>query len=320
MQYGIMDSVYRIHQKCNYIRKLILKEVGAIKKNGTILPLSDIVSVGVYKFDEYEILTVGKDKNGLHENRILVGHSRGQQPFEKRKEIIDGMELCTTGPIEPTGTDIVSDRKIFDSLLVLASKVFPALPKKSEKLILSWCEEYGLPFCSGEASKQVGYLACPLHQFRYFLNRLRDTFWKVESMCDEDTDSLIEYGVDNSIFEENPYRRRDCLSKYFTEDAKKSLITDFINEANLNLCFEYRDGVPTFYNYAEDIVSLAKYQFAIILMSSSERVPRHCKCCGSMFFAYRKNQLYCPYCNRQKYYAKQKRQREKEERENGKKE
>lgn len=279
--------------------------MGIIKKNGTILPLSDIVSVGVYNFSEYEILAVGEGRDDLQKKRLIVGHASGEKPFTNWTDV----------PIGPTGTITVSDRKIFDSLLVLSSKVFSAFPEESNELILSWCKKYGLPFCSSEASKQTGYLAFPIDYFRNtFLFLLRDTFWKVESMCYEDTDSLLEYGIDRNIFEENPYRKKGRLSNYFTENVKKSLISNFINEADLKFRFEYRNGVPTFYNYAEDIVSLAKYQFAIILMSSSERVPRHCKCCGSMFFAYRKNQLYCSNCNRQKYYAKQKRQREKAKR------
>ena len=256
----------------------------------------------------------GEDKTGLHKNRFIVGHAKGEKPFEKRKTIIDGKEFWTSGPIEPTGTVTVSDRKIFDSLLILASKIIPAFPKESDKLILSWCKKYGLPFCSIEASQQVGYLACPLHQFRYFLVRLCDTFWKAESMCGEDTDSLIEYGIDNNFFDgpflSNPYKKRE---KYFTKERKESFISEFLNEANLRFRFEYRNGVPTFYNFAEDIVSLAKYQFALILLSNSERIPRRCKCCGSMFFAHRKNQLYGPCCSRQKRYAAEKRRKEREE-------
>lgn len=279
-----------------------------IKKNGGILTLSDVVSVGVYEFEEYEILGNTEDRISCKTNVFVAGHRSGVKPFEKNM------------PIESTGTIVVSDRSIFDSLLILASKALPIYGKKSHNLVLSWCEKYGIPFCSIEASQRVGYLAFPLYKFYDFLFRLRDTFWKVESMCCEDTDSLIEYGVDSNIFEENPYRRLNPLSNHFSEDVKKSLISEFVNKSDLSFRFEYRNGIPTFYNYADDIVSLAKYQFAMILLSSSERAPRRCKCCGSMFFAYRKNQLYGPCCSRQKYYAKEKRRKEKEARENGTKE
>lgn len=283
-----------------------------MKANGAPLLLSDIVCVGVYKFDEYKIIEVGEDKSGLHQNCFLIGRSKGEQPFQVRKTVIDGAELWRSRSIKPTGTDTVSDREIFDSLLILSSKVLPAFPKESNKLILSWCKKFGLPFCSAEASQQVGYLACPLHQFRHFLICLRDTFWKVESLCGEDTDSLIEYGIDSNLFDglflRNPYQEQD---EHFTKERKESLISEFLNEANLRLLFEYRNSTPTFYNYAEDIVSLAKYQFALILLSSGESVPRRCKCCGSMFFASRKNKLYGPCCNRQKRYAAEKRKKEK---------
>lgn len=268
-----------------------------IKANGSILTLSDIVSVGVYEFEKYEILGNTKDRNSLRNNVFVVGHADGEKPFEANI------------PIEPTGTIVVSNRDIFDSLLILASEALPIVEKKSHDLILLWCKKYGLPFCSVDASKQNGYLAFPLYKFYDFLFSLRDTFLKVESMHEDFT---VEHDIDANFFDENPYKRQNSLSDYFTEEIKRSLIAEFINEANLSLRFEYRSEIPTFYNYAEDIISLVKYQFALILVSNSERVPRRCKCCGSMFFAHRKNQLYGPCCSRQKRYAAERRRREKE--------
>lgn len=261
-----------------------------IKTNGIILPLSDVVSVGIYKFEEYEIL-----KSAQHKD-VIVGHEYGEKPFE------------TKLPIKPTGTVTISDRGVFDSLMILASKALPVFRKDSDKQVLSWCKKYGLPFCSIEASQQVGYLACPLWEFYNFLFSLRDAFWKVESLYE---DFSVEHGIDNvHFFTRNPYREQD---HYFTKERKQSLISEFINAADLGLCFEYRNGKPTFYNYAKSMISLTRYQFALILLSNSESVPRRCKCCGSMFFAHRKNQLYGPCCTRQKRYAAEKRKKEREE-------
>lgn len=257
-----------------------------IKANGAIIALSDIVSVGVYKFEEYEITECDTRK-------YIVGHGHNEKPFESNRAI------------KPTGVVTISERSILDSLLILASRVLLALPKKSDNLILSWCKTYGLPFCSIEASQQIGYIACPLTRFRDFLFLLRDTFWKVESMYE---DFCTEHDV--NTFGKNPYTKQ---SKHFTKGNKESLVSDFVNRADLRLCFEYRNDTPTFYNYAPNIVSLATYQFALTLVSNGESVPRRCKCCGSMFFASRKNKLYGPCCNRQKRYAAEKRRREREE-------
>lgn len=63
-----------------------------------------------------------------------------------------------------------------------------------------------------------------------------------------------EHDVD--AFGKNPYMKQ---SKHFTKGKKESLVSDFINGADLRLCFEYRNGTPTFYNYAPNIVFLATY-------------------------------------------------------------
>lgn len=250
--------------------------------------MSDIVNVGVYRFEQYEILGIEPRKK----EGTIVGHQHGEKPFE------------TNRLIKPTETNTISDREILDSLLILASKALPACGEKSNKLIKSWCAKYGLPACSIESSQKVGYLAFPLYRFYDFLFLLRDTFWKAESLYDGFSD----------MFDENPYKKNRW---YFTKEDKESLISEFINESDVRLCFEYRNGKPTFYNYAPDIFSLVRYQFALILLSNSESVPRRCKCCGSMFFAHRKNQLYGPCCTRQKRYAAEKRKKEKELKNNG---
>ncbi len=264
-----------------------------MKENGTILTLSDFVNIGVYRFKKYEILGVDRSKR----QGTIVGHD-DEKPFEVNR------------PIAPTEKCTVSDREILDSLLTLASKAIPICGEKSDKLIRSWCEKYGLPACSVEESRQVGYLAFPLYRFYDFLFLLRDTFWKAESIYSEDFPQ--KYDID--LFTENPYKKRDA---YFTKENKEDLISCFINETNMMLCFEYRNGKPTFYNYAPDIISLVRYQFALILLSNGESVPRRCKCCGSMFFAHRKNQLYGPCCSRQKRYAAEKRRKERERKHNG---
>lgn len=267
-------------------------EVCVIKPNGIVLPLSDIVRVGVYEFEEYEIV-----ENPTHKY-VIVGHEHGEKPFE------------TNRSIAPTGVKTVSDRSTLDSLLLLASKTPSTLTEDRNKLILLWCEKYGLPFCSIEASQHIGYLACPLHHFLNFLFFLQDAFWKAESMYE---DFSVENGIDNiTMLDKNPYKNRKW-SEYFTKEKKESLISEFINKANFSLCFEYRNGRPTLYNYASNLISLTQYQFALILLSNNESVPRHCKCCGSMFFAHRKNQLYGPCCTRQKRYAAEKRRKEREE-------
>lgn len=252
------------------------------------LPLSDIVNVGVYRFEEYEILEVDpRQRKGT-----IVGHKHGEKPFETNR-VIEPTEKCT-----------VSDRALLDSLLILASKAIPIYGEKSNNLIRSWCVNYGLPACSIETSRQIGYLAFPLYRFYDFLFLLRETFLKAESMNDSFSDTV----------DENPYKRKKWR---FRKEEKESLISDFINESNLGLCFQYRNGTPTLYNYAPDIISLARYQFALMLLSNYESVPRRCKCCGSMFFAHRKNQLYGPCCTRQKRYAAEKRKKERERKNNG---
>lgn len=257
-----------------------------MKANGSILTLSDIVRVGIYKFDEYKIL----ENNRL---KYIVGHKHGEKPFEINR------------PIEPTEMGTISDRDILDSLMVLASNAPNS--KDSDGLFLTWCQRYGLPFCSSSASQKVGYLACPLTPFRDFLFLLRDAFWKAESLCE---DFEIEHSIDNIyIVGDNPYRKQ---GSHFSKEGKETLISDFVNGADLKFCFEYRNGTPTFYNYAADIMALVKYQFALVLLSNGESVPRRCKCCGSMFFANRKNKLYGPCCSRQKRYAAEKRKRAKE--------
>lgn len=255
-----------------------------MKSTGITLPLSDIVNVGVYRFDEYD--TIGVDH--CEHKGFIVGHQRGEKPFGTRRWI------------EPTETDITSDRSILDSLLILASKALPIRGEKSDRLVRSWCVKYGLPACTVEASQQVGYLAFPLFQFYDFLFFLRDAFWKAESIHD---------GFSSNVFDENPYKRN---SWYFTRERKETLISEFINKADIRLHFEYKNGSPMFYNYAPDIISLVRYQFALTLLSDIERAPRRCKCCGSMFFAHRSNQLYGPCCTRQKRYAAERRRKEKE--------
>ncbi len=259
-----------------------------MKANGNPLLLSDVVRVGVYRFEGYKILD-----NAQHK-AVIVGYAHEQRAFEDNV------------PIKPTAVITVSDRLILDSLLILASKVFSVVKEKSDKLILKWCETYGLPFCSIEASQHTGYLACPIDKFRDFLFILRDTFWKCESLHE---DILFEPGVGNSAsFNRNPYKKYG-QALTFTEGKKQALIAEFINTANFRLCFEYSDGKPTLYNYADDIISLIRYQLALILLSDGESIPRRCKCCGSMFFARRKNQLYGPCCTRQKRYAAEKRKK-----------
>lgn len=254
-----------------------------MKANGATLTLSDIVKVGFYKFDKYEILEV----DPYQRKGTIVGHKHGEKPFEVNR-VIEPTEKCT-----------VSDRALLDSLLILASKAIPIYGEKSNNLIRSWCMKYGLPACSIETSQQIGYIAFPLYRFYDFLFLLRDTFWKAESMHDSLSD----------VFGENPYKRGRW---YFMKEEKESLISDFINESDLGLCFAYRNGTPTLYNYAPDIISLVRYQFALILLSNCESVPRRCKCCGSMFFAHRKNQLYGPCCTRQKRYAAERRKRDRD--------
>lgn len=169
-----------------------------IKANGAIIALSDIVSVNVYKFEAYKITESDTRK-------YIVGHGRNEKPFG------------TNRAIEPTEVATISDRSILDSLLILASRALLALPKDSDNLILSWCKMHGLPFCSIEASQRVGYIACPLTQFRDFLFLLRDTFWKVESMYEN---FCAEHDVD--AFGKNPYMKQ---SKHFTKGKKERIFS-----------------------------------------------------------------------------------------------
>lgn len=253
---------------------------------------ADPVTVGQYRFDEYKWQSDVLRGATLWDRDVIVGINRGAT--------MSGERLA----IAPTDEVTVDSREVLDSLLVLASQAIPFTEKKSKNLLLRWCNRFGLPFCSIDASQKVGNLACSVRDFALFLFLLRDTFWKIESL-----QNGISQGPDLD-FGRNPYFRID--GRFSTEEREK-LISEFINDANIKLKVQYSNGEPMIYTNAGNLIDLAKYQLALLLFSRDKSTPKRCKCCNSMFLSQRKNQLYCRDCSPQKNYSKKRRQQGMEE-------
>lgn len=266
-----------------------------MKKNGELTLVSDIVKVGTYKFGAYKVISnVLNSTLAPWMGDVIVGkETEHQLPFSRD---------CA---ISPTDHTIVTDRNILNSLLSLSKQVLPFNDRQSKKHIIRWCDKYGLPFCDIQSTQITGYFSFPLVKFIDFLFELRDTFWKIESLYGGDdrikSDACLIYG-------DNPYMKNP--TDFISKEDRQRLISDFVNASNIKLELHYSGDVPKFCNSCADLVSLSRYQIAILLLSGSGCAPRRCKCCGSMFFASRKNQLYGSCCSRQKAFNAKKRKKE----------
>ena len=83
------------------------------------------------------------------------------------------------------------------------------------------------------------------------------------------------------------------LRENLTTKEMSREICDLLNRAKVIYDYNYKEGQFVLEIGFSDLMSLAVYQLAVLLMSPDEMTISKCKLCGSLFPAYSKKEKYC---------------------------
>ena len=244
--------------------------------SGKLPVKADKIETGLWKCDKYSI-KLDKSSTGWHSNNsCIIGDS--QRP-----------------ELEPTEMESFGSRELLDSLIALSNDVVDY--RKRKKRIIDWVKRYGLPFVDEDMSEEAHSFVCPLGKFMEFLWELRDVILKIETINREDFNLSGGRKTVN-----NPYNKAK-----WSDDKLERLISEWVNDASVSVRIRFENHSPHLFLVADSILSVAKYQLALLLLCNEGITPKRCACCNSYFLPSRENQIYCPYCSPQKHYARKRR-------------
>lgn len=205
-----------------------------------------------------------------------------------------------------TGKTIFPENKTYDDIEIepnyeyysneLLYSLFPLIfvfeassIQKQIKETLNWCKKYGFPFIGdsgfyggnlGTCYKETGHIGFNLMVLKRDLLTLRCFVQKIYRMKNESGTANIE-----------------------------SDISGILNISMLNMRQHY-----TFVNHQltletgfTDLISLAYYQLAFILMAPRGASIKKCKQCGAIFVSNNSKKEYCPKHSPQSHYAQKRR-------------
>lgn len=248
--------------------------------SGKLAVRSDRVETDIWKYKKYTLALDTSNGMAWHTNSSYI---KGID--------IDRVEIA------PTGTAILDNRELLDSLIALSSAVVDY--RKREKEILKWLEKYGLPFVDAEASQTTHAFVCPLGTFMEFLWELRDVILKIEAI---NNTGISISGKPNT--NRNPYINGNLI---WQESRIEQLISEWLNDASISIKIKFENHEPKLFLASGSVLDTAKYQLALLLLCNEGISPRRCACCNSYFIPSRENQKYCSFCSPQKHYAQRKR-------------
>ena len=238
-----------------------------IKDNGNLVLSTNEAMAFTIKFDHYKAMVikdgvlVDYDISEKHTDVIIIGYDKNNR---KRNDIIEPNVLY-------------NDRNILDSLISL-SQCF------NIDNVLIWCNKHGLPFLEMDIYKRY-----KKHGFTFM------KLWTESGdlvSCFMQANSILN--IDIGVEVHNKKRTSGVvLRKGLTTNEMSEEICYLLNRAKVTYNYNYKNDRFVLEVGFGDLVSLAVYQFAVLLMSPDEMTITKCKLCGSLFPAYSKKEKYC---------------------------
>ncbi|MCI9147817.1 MAG: hypothetical protein HFG73_06070 [Hungatella sp.] len=271
---------------------------GYMFKNGNLIIASEKVLASTCKMEGYKPLWVKdgviSEKCPKHfdfflDDLYIVG--TGEIIFPKVESLQD---------LPPYPNKEYDSRELFDSFISLKHSFDGKKYEHQINKTIKWCEKFGFPFFGNnglycgeigtcyKSTQKIGF------HFRTFLMDVYHLYDSFEKACLTDS----ELSIGQTTQQKNPYSIP--LSKNIEHAITSSLNIAMLQRKQKYVYNNHKLICETGF---ETLISLAYYQFAILLLSPKGMSARRCEYCGALFATDNRKRKYCECCYPQKRYS-----------------
>lgn len=242
-----------------------------IKENGNIVISTSEAKTFTLKFDNYKAMVVRE--NQLFDLDYAV-------PFRPEDIIIVGYDTDDKERNDDIKPNVFyTDRNVMDSLIALSQAY-------TIDNILAWCCKYGFPIYNVEIYKKYKCFGFYHFLFTNEIGNLLTCFIEAAKFLD------VDIGLDH-INSSKSHGIRIIFKQNITLDDMKNDICNLLNSIDIKYEYKFIGNQLISEVELKDLMSLAIYQLAFLLMSPNEMTISKCRLCGSLFPAYSKKEKYC---------------------------